>query len=331
MGKKVVLALGTSVAGVVVLVPYLFAGVLSAPAENLDLRNVACALVDLKLGGKGLNLSAEQQANASAIIGVGRQMKVPVRGQVAAVATAMQESSLRNLPYGDKDSVGLFQQRPSMGWGSREQIMDPSYSSRTFYRRLMKVDGWQDMSVNDAAQRVQRSGFPNAYAQHEPRAVQVVASASGSGGIQQINANSGCTPLSAPASYDTKGYVSHALRQVGKPYVWGGTGPNGFDCSGLIVYAWRKMGYQLKIRTSQQMYSVSAPVRSGQERSGDLIFTEFEGGGPAHVLIVVKPGVAVEAPRTGLDVRVRNYNPDTENMRFGRLPDSQMTALTAKA
>ncbi|MFH8993132.1 C40 family peptidase [Streptomyces sp. NPDC017940] len=330
MGKKVWAALGTAAAGVVA-VPYLIAGMLTAPVENLDLRNVACALVDMKLGGNGLALSSAQQASASTIISVGTQMRVPVRGQVVAVATAMQESGLLNRDHGHADSVGLFQQRPSMGWGSREQIMDPAYSSRTFYRRLLKVRGWQDMSINDAAQAVQRSGFPTAYAKHEPRAVQVVASASGSSGIQQINANSGCTPLSSPASYDTKGYVSHALRQVGKPYVWGGTGPHGFDCSGLIVYAWRQMGYQLKVRTSQQMYSVSAPVRSGEERSGDLIFTQLQDGGPAHVMIVVRPGLAVEAPRTGLDVRVRKYNAATENMRFGRLPDSQMTALSAKA
>ncbi|MFI5752448.1 C40 family peptidase [Streptomyces sp. NPDC051644] len=306
----------------------MLAGSTASTVEGLDLSNVACAAVDLKLG-KGLNLTSEQQANAATIVSVGVQMHVPVRGQVVAIATTMQESGLRNIDHGDRDSLGLFQQRPSQGWGTREQIMNPKYSAAKFYDHLMNTKGWERKSINDAAQSVQRSGFPDAYAQHESKAVQVVASAS-SGGVQQINANSGCTPLTSPAKYDVKGYVSYALQQVGKPYVWGGTGPNGFDCSGLIVYAWRQMGYQLKIRTSQQMYSVAVPVQPGQERSGDLIFTEFKAGGPAHVLIVVKPGVTVEAPRTGLDVRVRQYDAQREGMKFGRLPADQMTAISAQ-
>ncbi|MFE0107090.1 C40 family peptidase [Streptomyces sp. NPDC059009] len=331
MGRKLAL-LATAAAAGALIVPYVLSEAATTPLENLNLADVACAIVDKKLNPKGLGMSSEQIRNAGTIVSVGAQMGVPVRGRVVAVATAMQESNLRNIPYGDRDSKGLFQQRPSMNWGSASQVMNPVYSASKFYSRLIKVPGWQNMKVTDAAQAVQHSGFPDAYAQHEQKAVQIVASANSTpGGVQQVNSSSGCTPLSIPASANVTGYVSAALGQVGKPYEWGGTGPDTFDCSGLIVWAWRQKGYQLKVRTSQDMYEVAVPVASGQERSGDLIFTQFQSGGPAHVMIVVRPGTAVEAPRTGLDVRVRTYDPATEDMKFGRLPASQMDAITAQA
>ncbi|WP_327359812.1 C40 family peptidase [Streptomyces sp. NBC_01304] len=334
--RKVGLVIATVTAGGV-FAAYSLMSAVTAPLQGLDLEGVACAALDYKLG-KLFNISAEQKANAEVIIEVGSAMGISPKGQVVAIATAMQESGLRNINYGDRDSIGLFQQRPSQGWGSQAQIMNPRYSASKFYNSLVKVNNWQNMAVTDAAQAVQRSGFPDAYAKHEATASQIVTSAyasksggGGGGGVQQINASSGCIPQPNPASYKTRGYVSKAMSQVGKPYVWGGTGPNGFDCSGLIVWAWRQEGYQLKVRTSQQMYDAAVPVRRGQEKPGDLIFTEFEAGGPAHVMIVVERGLALEAPRTGLDVRTRAYNPDTENMRFGRLPQSQMTAATAQA
>ncbi|CAM4024294.1 hypothetical protein KIPE111705_36895 [Kibdelosporangium persicum] len=116
----------------------------------------------------------DQLDNAATIVAVGRDMGIPERGRVVAVATALQESGLRNLNHGDRDSLGLFQQRPSMGWGSPVQIMSPSYSARKFYERLRSVPGWQQMSVTTAAQAVQRSGFPAAYARHENSARAIV-------------------------------------------------------------------------------------------------------------------------------------------------------------
>ncbi|ORT54199.1 C40 family peptidase [Streptomyces sp. CB03238] len=331
--RRIGLLVGTAVAGAS-LVPIILIRSVVSPVASLDMAGVSCALPGLSLASAksaNLNLTPEQIRNSETIVNTGARMGIPVKGQVIAIATAMQESGLRNIPYGDRDSIGLFQQRPSQGWGTREQIMNPVYSSWKFYKGLQQVKGWQNMAVTDAAQAVQRSGFPYAYAKHEPKAVNIVAAMGGQGGIQQINNNTGCTPVGVPASDNTAGYVKVALQQVGKPYVWGGTGPDGFDCSGLIVYGWRQMGYQLRVRTSQQMHEVAVPVAQGQEKSGDLIFTRFEAGGPAHVMIVVKPGVAVEAPRTGLDVRVRKYDPATENMRFGRLPSNQMDRITAQA
>jgi murein DD-endopeptidase MepM/ murein hydrolase activator NlpD len=121
---------------------------------------------------------ATQMHNAAVIINVGAQMGVPPRGWVIAVATAMQESRLSNLPHlganNDHDSVGLFQQRPSQGWGTPAQLQDPEYTSRKFYEKLLAVPGWQQMPLTDAAQRVQRSAFPDAYAKHEAIATRIV-------------------------------------------------------------------------------------------------------------------------------------------------------------
>jgi murein DD-endopeptidase MepM/ murein hydrolase activator NlpD len=127
---------------------------------------------------KAGSLGDEQMRNAAIIIKVGSAMDVPPRGWVIAVATALQESYLRNLgdlgARNDHDSLGLFQQRPSQGWGTPEQIMNPEYASRKFYEKLLRVPGWDTMPLTEAAQIVQRSAFPDAYAKHEPLATVVV-------------------------------------------------------------------------------------------------------------------------------------------------------------
>ena len=108
-------------------------------------------------------LDLVQMANAATITAVGVRRKMPEQAVVIALATALQESKLENLDTGDRDSVGLFQQRPSQGWGTPEKIQDPRYAAGKFYSALKKVKGWQQMRVTDAAQKVQRSAYPNAY------------------------------------------------------------------------------------------------------------------------------------------------------------------------
>lgn len=112
-----------------------------------------------------------QRNNAKTIIQVGLALGISQRGLVVALATAMQESRLHNLGHlgakNDHDSLGLFQQRPSMGWGSAAQVTDPVYSATAFYLALQRVSGWESMRVTVAAQRVQRSAYPNAYTQWE--------------------------------------------------------------------------------------------------------------------------------------------------------------------
>ncbi|MBD8078119.1 hypothetical protein IF651_03480 [Cellulosimicrobium arenosum] len=117
--------------------------------------------------GQTWYLSVEQADNAALVAGAAARRDLPARATTIGLATALQESRLVNIDYGDRDSVGLFQQRPSQGWGSVEQIMDPVYSTNAFYDVLATVDGYEDMEVTVAAQAVQRSAFPEAYAQHE--------------------------------------------------------------------------------------------------------------------------------------------------------------------
>ncbi|MFC7532108.1 hypothetical protein [Actinoplanes sp. GCM10030250] len=110
-----------------------------------------------------VTLDAVQMANAATITAVGVRRGMPEQAVVVALATAFQESKLENLDDGDRDSVGLFQQRPSQGWGTFEEIKDPRYAAGKFYASLKKVKGWQKMRVTDAAQKVQRSAYPEAY------------------------------------------------------------------------------------------------------------------------------------------------------------------------
>lgn len=117
------------------------------------------------VAGLSMTLTAEQVANAATIAQVGRGRGLPERAIVIALATAQQESRLRNLDYGDRDSPGLFQQRPSAGWGTPEQVQDPVYAANKFYDRLVEVPNWESGRLTDIAQRVQLSGFPEAYQQ----------------------------------------------------------------------------------------------------------------------------------------------------------------------
>ncbi|GAA2782673.1 hypothetical protein VO63_32225 [Streptomyces showdoensis] len=132
--------------------------------------------------GSGANqyeFTPEQASNAATIAAVGTSRRMPERAVTIALATALQESALYNIEHGDRDSLGLFQQRPSQGWGTPEQILDPVYSSGKFYEGLEKVPGYSRLPLTVAAQKVQRSGFPQAYAKHEPDAALLSAALTG--------------------------------------------------------------------------------------------------------------------------------------------------------
>lgn len=132
-------------------------------------------------GSTVTSLTAEMRANARIIVDVGAALGVPEYGIVIALATAMQESSLRNIGYGDRDSLGLFQQRPSAGWGTPEQVLNATHAAKLFYggpsnpnlgvtRGLLEIPGWQQMTLTRAAQAVQISAYPDAYAKWETSA-----------------------------------------------------------------------------------------------------------------------------------------------------------------
>lgn len=142
-----------------------------------------------------LIVDAEVTANVDIIVGVSKGAGLSLRAAVVAVATAAQESTVHNLDYGDRDSVGLYQQRTSSGWGTIEEIMDPVLSAQAFYGvaehtsnpGLIDITGWEAMPLTEAAQAVQRSGFPDAYAQWEQHAAELVEAARNAPAIDSPN------------------------------------------------------------------------------------------------------------------------------------------------
>ncbi|MEV7145058.1 C40 family peptidase [Streptomyces sp. NPDC093084] len=251
----------------------------TAGARGVDTSAVAKQVKAILAGGvkssvsvPGLDDPADQVPNSKTIQATGVAMNIPARGQIVALATALQESGLRNLTYGDRDSLGLFQQRPSQGWGTANEILDPVHASTKFYKGLEKVSGWQSLSIAQAAQAVQKSGFPEAYAKWEPLATalqQAIApllqkagdpspspspSSPTNASTPSLSTASNCSeegdgtdfgtipagtlpvdykiPATAPTKVQTA--IRWALGQLGTPYQWGGTGTrsHGTDAMG---------------------------------------------------------------------------------------------------
>lgn len=159
-------------------------------------------------GALTAELATDQAANAALISAIAVRRGLPPRAATIALATAMQESKLRNIDYGDKagpDSRGLFQQRPSQGWGTDAQVMDPYYATNAFYDTLLTVPGYENLAITEAAQRVQRSAYPEAYAQHEN-----MARAFATGLTGQAPASIHCTLRSA----ETAASAAEVLRAL---------------------------------------------------------------------------------------------------------------------
>lgn len=175
MRKGLLSVVGLAVAGGVAAGPA--TGALAADTKPADTKPAVAAAVQGQQSH--LDLNDEQKANAKAIVAATKKAGMNERAAVIAVATAMQESKLDNLGHlgevNDHDSQGLFQQRPSSGWGTEQQITDPQYSTTAFLKGLKGVDGWEKMPLTDAAQAVQVSAYPDHYAQWETQATQIVA------------------------------------------------------------------------------------------------------------------------------------------------------------
>lgn len=269
--------------------------------------------------GRVAGFDAEQLRNAATIVRVGTQMKVGERGQVIALMAAITESGLRNLHYGDRDSLGLFQMRPSQNWGTPAQVTDPVYASRKFYAVMLDVPRWQTRQLGDVAQAVERSGHPHRYATHEQEARQVL------GAVQGVRCDKpggggsgGGVPL--PDEPKARKVVQAALSQVGVRYAWGGgdaTGPTegfgvdegvvGFDCSGLALYAYAKIGVSVPHQTQAIWASFQPAITDpDQVRPADLILLSSNGrpGGIHHVGIYLGGGEVVHAPQSGERVKV---------------------------
>ncbi|MEV5845067.1 MULTISPECIES: heavy metal transporter [unclassified Streptomyces] len=138
-----------------------------------------CKVVSGRSDGESYEFTPEQAVNAATIAAVGTGRGMPERAVAIALATAIQESGLRNIEHGDRDSLGLFQQRSSQGWGTPKQILDPAYAAGMFYAHLAKVTDYESLPLTVAAQRVQRSGYPEAYAKHETDATLLAAALTG--------------------------------------------------------------------------------------------------------------------------------------------------------
>ena len=160
------------VAGLVV------AGLLVATVvrDRAPVRSEYCVA---EVGKTRAQIDIEQARWTTLMAAISQRRGLPPRATTIAIATAFQESKIHNIDYGDRDSIGLFQQRPSQGWGTRKQLLDPHHSIGRFYDGLVKVKGYQSMSITDAAQRVQRSAFPGAYGEHEDYARALASSLRG--------------------------------------------------------------------------------------------------------------------------------------------------------
>lgn len=150
--------------------------VVAAVAATVGIRallhQVATISPSCRVGSdsSALTLDPEQAANASTIAAVAGRMGLPDHAVTIAIATSLQESKLHNLPFGDRDSIGLFQQRPSQGWGTRRQLLTPAYAAEAFLSHLVKVGGWQQMPLAQAAQAVQHSADGAGYSVWEEEA-----------------------------------------------------------------------------------------------------------------------------------------------------------------
>lgn len=293
--------------------------------------------------GQTLTLDHTQLQRAATIIAVGDAEGIGQRGQLVALMAAITESTLhvlantgdlQSLTYphdgqgSSEDSLGLFQMRPSMGWGTVAELMSPMWSTRAFYggvngpnhgspAGLLDIPGWQSMPLGQAAQEVERSAYPERFAANEPVAKRIAASLtgvalSGQAGLQ-CNAITGAD---LPSGFAGR-FIAAAQQEIGLPYVWGGgtyTGPSGqasdgqgpgFDCSGLVLYA----AYQAsdgRIRllhyTGDQVQETQ-PVAWDQKQPGDLIFYTYPGQSvPHHVVIYLGGDRILQAPETGQNV-----------------------------
>jgi cell wall-associated NlpC family hydrolase len=312
----------------------LFAGAVAVVAVGTGTTNPAlgCApssgagFAAARQAGSGLPVDAGQLANAWIIYSVGVGLGLPQRAEVVAIATAMQESALENLPFGSSDSIGLFQQRPSQAWGTVAQIMNPVYAARVFYLRLEQVNGWQSLPVTVAAQDVQRSGSPGAYARWQSTATRLAALFSGGTGACAI-ADANVVPRGASAKLPRHFSlpagtpvavvlaIRFALAQLGTAYDFGGTCTDAHssdmalhcDCSSLVQQAYRAGGIPLP-RTTYTQVNDGTPVYSVSAlRPGDLLFLVGSDGSPSspgHVGMYIGDGLVVQAPETGMDVQL---------------------------
>jgi cell wall-associated NlpC family hydrolase len=298
-------------------------------------------------GGTNTTVTGDMTANARIIIGVGKGLGAPQRAWEIAIATALQESGLKNLDHGDRNSHGLFQQQFDQGWGTVAQTMNPTYAATVFYtgvggnRGLLDIPNYQTLSLTAAAQAVQHSGYPGAYAKWESQAISIVNANADAPAINVQAPPEGGNATAIPASVgaacggisgmgatgDAAKILAAGQTQLGVPYAWGGgtregkgrgfaQGANtiGFDCSSFVMYSYWQGAHISMPRTSRQQYTftrnrqvLGSALDIGSLLPGDLLFWGNGTSNPEsihHVAIYAGGGKMIEAPHTGANVRI---------------------------
>jgi cell wall-associated NlpC family hydrolase len=259
-------------------------------------------------------LTAEQRGTVAKIIEIGQQRKLPPLAWQIAIQAGMTESGLRSLHYGDADSLGIFQMRPSMNWGTPEQVTDPTYAINKFYDVLETVPNWQERRPGDSSQAVERSAFPDRYHNWEAMAAFLI------GDMGEVGDPAGCGEgagkfLVASSAANTA--IEFTKQQLGEPYLWGGNGPDAWDCSGILVKAFATAGITIPRVANDQYHSGGAhlPVRDAQP--GDLIFWATDPNDWVtihHVALYLGNDQYVHAPQDGDVVKISKINWNYEEL-----------------
>jgi len=274
------------------------------------------------------DLDAEQRRNVELIIAIGKQRGLPPRAWQIAIQAGMTESRLHNLNYGDRDSLGIFQMRPSQGWGTVAQVTDPVYQTNKFYDVMQQVPNWETQRPGDTAQDVERSAFPSRYHQWETLAVNLINAYGGD--IDAFTRDFCPDDLPAVPPSEAAGQaIKYALSEVGDRYVWGAEGPDSYDCSGLMMRAYESAGVTLP-RTSREQYWAGEHLPLREAQPGDLLFWAYDTSDPDsihHVAMYLGDGQMVEAANPSVPLRQRAVSFDEDElMPFAVRPGTSAAA-----
>ena len=278
-----------AILGIVVVVALIAGGVVLWSAYNktplpIDDRCVATA------GGHTTTITPEQARNAAIIAGMSIKRGLVPRAASIALATAYQESGIRNLDHGHADSIGLFQQRPSKGWGTIEQILDPWYSTREFYQAMERIKNWRTRSINDVAQAVQRSAYPDAYRQHEANARALASALTG-----ETPASFTCV-VNAPKPGDPDGMATFLKKTLGSDTVTTGVKDGVLTVkAGNAAQAWSVA--HLAIATTADYGLVSAQVGPYSWTHSTNSLASWQGKGPTNTTDSVTLTFSTATPR----------------------------------
>ncbi|XVV04841.1 C40 family peptidase [Actinosynnema sp. CA-248983] len=293
-------------------------GTQPADGSGAQFRTVGCtaSIGPWESGGadKGRNdasrLNEEQRKTVGMIISIGQERKLPPLAWQIAIQAGMTESGLRSLNYGDRDSLGIFQMRPSMGWGSPAEVMDPDYAIRKFYDVLEKVPDWENRRPGDSAQAVERSAFPDRYHNWEAMAAFLISELGGVPDPAGCGEGVGNYLLASSAAGTA---IEFTKQQLGEPYLWGGNGPDQWDCSGILVKAFAAAGVKIPRVANDQYMSGGAHLPVREAKAGDLIFWATNPANPVtvhHVAMYLGNDEYIHAPQTGDVVKISKLNWD---------------------